>query len=429
MKPAGDSTMKTLLLVFCGVLLFALSALAGEAVPAAISDSTAVAVSDSAAVAGDSSVAEVPQRDVFDLLNEYVLHRRVEPEAGGTTRTGLSWAILPTFGYNPVSGFSVGAMVSGAGRRGIKSSRFSQLSISGNVSTTGQIQAQARGDVFSPSGDYLMKADFRYLDTKRSTWGLGPISADQLEYPMEFDLVRVYATAYRRASGPVFVGIGYHYDEFYNIVDERAQEGDATPFTSYSGGTLASTVAAGVSLNVLGDTRDNLANPSSGYYLSGSFRGYISDFGSNHNWQEFWAEMRVYPHLPRQSRNVLAFWLYSWMSFGEAPYLNLPSNGWDTYGRGARGYLQGRIRGSSQIYLESEYRWSLTRDGLWGMVAFLNATGTTDEDSGTFGRTDWGGGVGLRVKLNKHSNTNVTIDHGWGKVGSKGFFLGMSEVF
>jgi hypothetical protein len=427
MTPAGDAIMKTLLLVICGVLLFGLAARAGEAVPAGTPDSTVAAMSDSAALAADSS--SVPQRDFFDLLNEYVLHRRVEPEAGGTTRTGLSWAFLPTFNYNPVYGFAVGAMVSGAGRRGIKSTRYSQLSISGNVSTTGQIQAQVRGDVFSPSGDYLLKVDFRYLDTSRSTWGLGPLSADQEEYPMEFDLVRTYATAYRRASGPVFIGVGYHYDRFYNIVDVRADEGETTPVTIYNQGILTSTVATGVSLNVLGDTRDNLANPSSGYYLSGSFRGYISDFGSNHNWQEFWAEMRVYPHLPRQSRNVLAFWLYSWMSFGKAPYLNLPSNGWDTYGRGARGYLQGRIRGSSQIYLESEYRWSLTRDGLWGMVAFMNATGTTDENSGTFGRTDWGGGVGLRVKLNKHSNTNVTIDHGWGKAGSKGFFLGMSEVF
>jgi hypothetical protein len=138
-------------------------------------------------------------------------------------------------------------------------------------------------------------------------------------------------------------------------------------------------------------------------------------------------EMRVYPHVPRQSRNVLAFWLYSWMSFGRAPYLNLPANGWDTYGRGARGYLQGRIRGTSQIYVESEYRWSLTRDGLLGMVAFLNATGTTDEESGTFGRTDWGGGVGLRIKLNKHANTNVTSTTAGG-CWIEGV-LRMSEVF
>jgi hypothetical protein len=416
--------VKALVLFLSGALFAALGPRTGGAVSAATPDSTV-----SAAVSDSTTAAEVPQRDAFDFLNEYVLHRRVEPEIGGTLQTGLEWAILPTFSYNPVYGFAIGAMTSGAGRRGVASSRFSQLSISGNISTTGQIQAQLRGEVFDPSDDYLLKVDFRYLDTKRSTWGLGPLSRDQEEYPMEFTLVRTYATLYRRVSGPVFIGVGYHYDEFNDIVDSRAQEGEATPFTVYSGGALTRTVASGFSLNVLGDTRDNLVNPSSGYYLSGSFRDYTTDVGSDGNWQEMWVEMRVYPHLPSASRNVLAFWLYGWLTFGQAPYLNLPSNGWDTYGRGARGYLQGRIRGADQIYLESEYRRALTRDGLWGAVAFLNATATTEAESGVFGRTDLGGGVGLRIKFSKHTDTNLTIDHGWGMSGSRGFFLGMSEAF
>jgi hypothetical protein len=365
----------------------------------------------------------------MDVLNERILHRPVQTELTGTLKSGLQWAFLPTFSYNPVYGLAVGAMVSGAGRTGGRSTRYSQLAISGNYSTTGQLQAQVRGDMFSGSENYLLKMDFRYLDTKRSTWGLGPATGSQEEYPMKFKLLRAYATVYRRVSGPVFVGVGYHYDKFLDIVDERAESGESTPFTVYSGGALSSTVSTGVSLNVLGDTRDNLVNPSSGYYLSGSFRNYVAALGSDYNWQEMWVEMRVYPHLPSHSRNVLGFWLYNWVTFGDAPYLNLPSNGWDTYGRGARGYLQGRIRGKGQIYFETEYRRTLTRDGLWGFVTFLNATGTTELESGVFGRTDWGGGIGLRVKFNKHSNANLAIDHGWGDLGSKGFFLGMSEVF
>jgi hypothetical protein len=428
--------MKSIALLLFGALLIGLEPRAGGMASAFASDSTlAVTESDSAAsVPGsadtpDSSVAAVPQRDVFDLLREYIFHKELEREVGGTTPIGFSWAILPTLSYNPVYGLAVGAMISGAGRRGAESMRFSQLSVSGNISTTGQIQVQARGDVFNPSGNYLLRMDVRYLDTERSTWGLGPISPDHEEYPMDFLLARLYGTLYRRASGPVFVGIGYHYDEFYDIVDLRAEAGETTPFLSYHGGSVSRTVATGLSLNVLGDTRDNLANPSSGYYLSGSFRDYMSALGSDDNWQEMWIEMRVYPHLPSRSRNVLAFWLYSWMTFGPAPYLNLPSNGWDMYGRGSRGYLQGRIRGANQVYLESEYRWALTRDGLWGAVVFLNGASTTDPESGIFGRPDWAAGTGLRIKFNKTSNTNLAIDYGWGTQNSSGFFLGMSEVF
>jgi len=374
--------------------------------------------------------ADVPQRDVFDLLDQYVFKKRVEPQVNIEPRTGLQWAILPTFSYNPVYGAAFGAMVSAAGRRGSTDARYSQLSISGNVSTTGQVQVQARGDVFSANEDFLFKVDFRYLDTERSTWGLGPVSTNQQEYPMSFLLNRVYTTVLRRISGPVYLGLGYHYDEFSDIVDDRAvQEGIATPFSIYSGGLPSTTRSSGASLNLLADTRDNVVNPARGYYLSWSFRDYLEAFGSDLSWQELWVEARVYPHVPKRSRNVLAFWLYGWMSFGPAPYLNLPSNGWDTYGRGARGYFAGRIRGENQIYVEAEYRHVLTRDGLWGLALFANITSTAQEETGTFGSPDPGGGVGLRVKFNKHTDTNLTLDYGWGHDDSKGFFLGMTEVF
>ncbi len=379
----------------------------------------------------DSSVAPsdtVAQQDAIDVLRQW-LHRPVQTEVKGTIPFGLDWSLLPTVSYNPVYGVAVGAMLSGAGRLGSKTMRFSQLAVSANYSSEGQFQAQVRGDVYGGNGNGLMKADFRYLDTTRSTWGLGPMEPDQEEYPMEFNLTRAYATFFRRVSGPVFIGLGYHFDEFQDIVDTRAAAGDSTPFTDYSGGAPGHTIASGMSINVLADTRDNLVNPSAGYYLSWSFRNYLKDLGADQNWQELWVEMRVYPHVPKRSQNVLAFWLYGWMTFGPGPYLNLPSDGWDTYGRGARGYLQGRIRGASQLYFESEYRFSLTPSGLLGGVVFYNITTTTQPEEQSFGRPDGALGVGLRLKFNKHTDTNLTIDHGWGREGSRGFFLGMSEVF
>jgi hypothetical protein len=372
----------------------------------------------------------VPQRDIFDLLHQYVFKRRVEPQVEIKPKQGLQWALLPTFSYNPIYGAAFGAMISGAGRRGSDQGRYSSLAISANYSTTGQFQLQARGDVFSPGENYLFKADFRYLDTARPTWGLGPVYTNQQEYPMSFLLNRVYGTVLRRVSGPVYLGVGYHYDQFSDIVDDRAiQEGIETPFSVYSGGSPTKTVASGFSLNMLADTRDNLVNPRHGYYLSWAFRDYLEQFGSDESWQELWVEARVYPHVPKRSNHILAFWLYGWFSFGPAPYLNLPSNGWDTYGRGARGYVAGRIRGQSQIYVEAEYRRALTRDGLWGLVLFTNIVSTTQVDLGTFGDPDPGVGAGIRVKFNKHTDTNLTLDHGWGRDGSRGWFLGMTEVF
>lgn len=403
---------------FVGVLsaLTIASAAAGQVAPA-----------DLAKVSADSLTSGVPQRDVFDLLKK-LLHRDLEPEVALGRPTGLQWALLPTVSYNPVYGVAVGASVNGAGQRG-GSERYSSVAISGSYSTTGQIQFLLRGDVFSPGGNYLLKTDVRYLDTERATWGLGPTSDLQEEYPMQFKLTRAYGTLYRRMSGPVFLGVGYHFDQFSDIIDTRAENGEATPFSTYSNGTPSITTAVGMSLNILADTRDNLVNATRGYYSSLTLRDYYEQIGSDAHWQEFWVESRVYTHVPASSRHVLAFWMYGWMTFGAAPYLNLPANGWDTYGRGARGYLAGRIRGAQQIYVESEYRRVLTSDGLLGAVAFLNLTLTTEPEAGTFGTADKGGGVGLRIKFNKRSNTNLTIDYGFGRHISRGLFLGMTEVF
>jgi hypothetical protein len=40
-----------------------------------------------------------------------------------------------------------------------------------------------------------------------------------------------------------------------------------------------------------------------------------------------------------------------------------------------------------------------------------------------------GYGAGIRIKLNKHSNTNVAIDYAFGQGGSQGIFMNLGEVF
>jgi hypothetical protein len=39
------------------------------------------------------------------------------------------------------------------------------------------------------------------------------------------------------------------------------------------------------------------------------------------------------------------------------------------------------------------------------------------------------GGIGLRIKVNKKSATNLAIDYGIGINGSRGFFVNLGESF
>ena len=370
----------------------------------------------------------VAQRDIFDILKHNILHRPYTPHAQ-ERREGLHWSLLPTFSYNTVYGFAVGAMVAVAGQRGGPDSHYSSAKLGANYASSGQKQAYLRGDLYSKSEHYLLVPDLRWLETDRKTWGLGSFDSDQQKYPMSYTLSRAYVTFYRRTVGPVYLGVGYHYDQFDKIVDERANKGEDTPFTIYSGGAIARTVASGISGNLLVDKRDNEVTPTRGMYLSTSYRAYRKDAGSDSDWNELWADLRMYTRLPHSDRNVLGVWLYGWGTTDKPPYLDLPSTGWDTYGRGSRGYVHGRIRGADQLYAEAEYRRVLTANGLLGAVVFANAISTRETPSSNFENPDPGAGLGLRFRLNKHSRANLCVDHGWGLNGSHSWDLSMNESF
>ena len=83
------------------------------------------------------------------------------------------------------------------------------------------------------------------------------------------------------------------------------------------------------------------------------------------------------------------------------------------------------------MYGELEYRAALTRNGLLGMVAFVNTVtlSNTQADEKLFDSFAPAGGIGLRVLFNKRSRTNLCIDYGWGRQGSKGLYLGLQEAF
>ena len=134
-------------------------------------------------------------------------------------------------------------------------------------------------------------------------------------------------------------------------------------------------------------------------------------------------DARTYFRLTPDARHKLAFWRYGdFVIAGTAPYLDLPATGMDAYGRSGRGYPQGRFRGERLVYGEVEYRWTATKNGLFGMVAFLNTQTFGGEQTGEelFDSFATGGGVGVRLMLNKKSQTNLCLDIGWGKEGQGG---------
>ena len=145
-------------------------------------------------------------------------------------------------------------------------------------------------------------------------------------------------------------------------------------------------------------------------------------------------EYRTYINVNKDiPRNLIAFWFWGTnVLSGHVPYLELPSITWDTYNRSGRGYIQGRFRGNNMLYGETEFRFRLTRNDLLGGVTFIDCTTASNPlpyvSQSLFNTVAPGGGVGLRIKMNKSDRTNITADYAMG-YGFSGIYLNIREAF
>jgi outer membrane protein assembly factor BamA len=192
--------------------------------------------------------------------------------------------------------------------------------------------------------------------------------------------------------------------------------------------------ASGIVLSVLYDSRDNSIRPVKGIYAVFAPRFNFDFLGSSKNSVQLHTEFRTYLGLSAKNpAHLIAFWYQGDLLLGgKTGYLNLPSIGWDTYGRTGRGYVQGRIRGVNFLYGEAEYRFPISRyTRILSGVAFVNVSTANDDlkDVRIFQYLAPAFGAGLRVMLNKRSLSNLTIDFGVGTNGSKGVFINVSETF
>jgi hypothetical protein len=370
--------------------------------------------------------------DLVDVGRSFLKgHRSTRVDTVAQKIGKLHISALPVAGYTLQTGFA-----------GVLSSNFafytsehSQANLSSvltsiTYSQYKQIIFPIQANIWTKGNKYNIQTDWRYLKYPSLTYGLGGNTNSDSGYNIDYGYLRLHQAILRSITRDLYVGIGLDLDYFWNIRETDPPAGKPTDFEQY--GLTKTEQSAGVSLHLQYDDRRNPINPVGGTYFNVVYRPNFTFLGSDNNWQSLVVDWRKFIPLPGGARhNVLAIWSYDWFTVGggKPPYLLLPSTGWDPYSNTARGYIQGRYRGRNMLYLESEYRFGLTANGLLGGVVFANAQSFSEMATGQFTYIQPGYGLGLRISLNKFSRTNLCIDYGWGTHGSGGFFVNLGEVF
>ena len=364
-------------------------------------------------------------------------------------------SILPVIGYSPANGFVVGGAVSITEYHGDpKNTRLSSALLNASFTTKKQILLNLRFDYFTSENKWYISGDNRLLFFAQPTYGLGIYGLSNQTYhfsfngadvpttdsaqDMRFNYIRLYETFSRRIYKKWYAGVGLMFDIDFNVKDQDLSLDSPQHLTSnyvYSkayGFDTAHYSANGLSFQVIHDSRDNPINAYKGTYLNLAFRVNPIAFGSTQSSTMLYYEWRNYIGVSKRiPRNLIAFWLWGVVTTsGHLPYLANPAITWDTYNRSGRGYVQGRFRGNNMIYEEAEFRYRISKNGLFGGVVFANFTTASNPltKQQVFESVAPGYGFGLRIMMNKKDRTNIAIDYGIGN-GFSGVYFNIREAF
>lgn len=364
--------------------------------------------------------------DLIDIV-KLVLHKKLMATSDSVTRDEkLHISLLGAPGYTRSTEF-VG-IISGNFAFYADKHNQNQSSITAEVSYTQLNQAifVVGPNVWTKDDKWNIIGDNKITKYPQQTNGLGGHTLESNGYTLDYFQVRVHETALRHVVSDLYMGLGYDLDYHFRIRELTTDTN--TDYRKYGGGNKS--MSSGPKATIAFDSRRNAINPQGGFFASVIFAYYPKFLGSDNNYASLKSDFRVYIPLSRNKKHILALWNYDWFTFdGHAPYLDLPSTSWDDASSTGRGYNQSRFRGKNMLDLEAEYRFPLLKDGLFGGVIFANVQSFTDYPSNKFTTAAPGWGLGLRVKLNKHSNTNITFDYGFGLHGSNGLTINIGEVF
>jgi hypothetical protein len=374
----------------------------------------------------------VKQIDLIDIAQRIFNKNSVNREDVVVNKKGrVHFSAFPAVGYTLQTGFA--GVISANAAFFVSAHNHETENISTIISSLAytsksQIIFPVASSIWTKNNEYNILTDWRYLKYPSATYGLGGHTQQDSFYNVEYSYIKLHQAVLKKIWNDLYAGLGYDFDYFWNIREIDPPTDHETDFQQY--GLSNTEKASGLSFTVKYDSRRNPINPQKGIYANILFQPKFTFMGSDANWQSLLLEFRTYIKFPSESRNILAFWSYNWFTLaGKPPYLLLPSTAWDEFSNTGRGYIQGRFRSLNMIDQEAEYRFTISRSGLFGGVVFADAESFSDVLTGKYEVISPGAGFGIRIMLNKFSRTNIALDYAWGTQGSRGFFVNLGEVF
>ena len=309
----------------------------------------------------------------------------------------------------------LGVVASGLYRidREDKSISPSNVSLYGDITTTGFYLIGIRGNTIFPKARYRIDANIYFFSFPSQFWGIGYdkgkhnddwVSYKRLENQLKFDFLgKVIKNIY---VGPTIIFRNVNGKDFEDISRLNGQDRNVSSF--------------GIGAIVEYDTRDFIPNPSRGMY-SRLEQQFFPDFlGNDYNFNRTTVEFRYYRKAWKGC--TFAYEIQGVFNYGDTPWSMMAQLGGSFR---MRGYYEGQYRDNSMVQTQAELRQHIyNRHGVTAWIGAGNVF--PDIKSFKWRQTLPSYGIGYRWEFK--NRVNVRLDYGFGK-GVSAFYFSINEAF
>lgn len=273
-------------------------------------------------------------------------------------------------------------------------------------------------DFFFRKNKYRATGAFVYQRYPDSFYGIGnnTLDIDRERYTADYLLFKQRFV--KSVAKGFFIGGQIRYEKTYRVKTISNSIFDKQMVVGRNGFQ-----ALGIGISAIYDTRDNVLYPFKGFYITLSNHFYPKWLGTTYAITNINIDARHYWNFYKS--HVLATNIYANVNSGDTPFKMMALLGGQNL---MRGYFQGRYRNNNMAAVQVEYRFPI----YWRFmgVAFAS-TGDVfrKAEELSFSKLKVSGGAGIRFTIDAKERVNLRFDYAFGRFGSQGFYLSISEAF
>jgi len=320
---------------------------------------------------------------------------------------------LPSVFYTPETTWGFGATVLGFYKSKDSSTRKSNAQLFFDFTLMKQASFQSDFNIFTKKNNFYIKGSHNLSRFPEFFFGIGNknISSDRCLIDIAYFDAKL--ALYHQLKPDVYLGTVVHHQNLSSLNKDIEQQNFSIGEMGYK--------SSGAGVALLLDKRNDLLNPSKGYYLETKLSKYFDRSHMTRGFSSHTLDARYYRTFDRLVLNTN---LYTVHNTGIVPFRMMPFLGGPRF---MRGYYAGRFRDNNLTFLQAEVRRKL----FWriGVAAFTGAGQVYNSlNDFNINRFHYNYGAGLRLQLNKNSPTNIRFDYGRTR-DSHGFYIVFGECF